>query len=176
MDQVRPMGWDIPIPRVLGPANFDTLRPFIKALGVGGPCALGERMNKLVVMVRVLMGLPLLTLGLNGFLDFMEPPLELPLEGLSLLRSLRDAEYIVPLMHGTMIFSGVLLVSGFFVPLGLVAMAPLIVNFACVHIFLDDPKNGVVAYVLAGLELFLVVAYGSYFKGFFQPKSKSRFQ
>ena len=133
-------------------------------------------MKKVVVVARMLMGLPLLALGLNGFFEFMEPPLELPAEGLSLLRSMRDTGYLIPLKDGTMALSGLLLVTGLFVPLALVLMAPLVINFCCVHLFLDEPSNGIPAYAFAVLELLLVVAYGSYFKGFFKPRPRNRFE
>ena len=133
-------------------------------------------MKKVVIIARLLMGLPLLVLGLNGFLEFMEPPWDLSSDALSLLRSFKDTGYLVPFMDGAMALSGLLLIAGLFVPLALVLMAPLVIHFCLVHVFLDDPKNGIPAYVLAGLELFLVVAYGSYFKGFFKPRPRNRFE
>jgi len=133
-------------------------------------------MKRIVVIARVLMGLPLLALGLNGFLGFMEPPIELSPEGLSLLRSLRDTGFLVPLRDGTMALSGLLLLTGLFVPLALCLVAPLVITHCLVHVFLDDPVNGVGAYTMAALELFLVVAYGSYFRGFFRPRPRHRFE
>jgi len=133
-------------------------------------------MKRIVVIARVLKGLPLFVLGLNGYLEFMAPPVDLSPEGLSLLRSLKDTGFLVPFRDAVMALSGLLLVTGLFVPLALVLVAPLIISHCLVHIFLDDPMNGVGAYAMAGLELFLVAAYGSYFKGFFKPRPRHRFE
>ncbi|MAB78972.1 MAG: DoxX family protein [Planctomycetes bacterium] len=133
-------------------------------------------MKKVVLIARFCMGLPLFVLGLNGFLEFMEVPGEHPADALSFLHALGDSIYLFPLVNGIEVLCGLLLLLGAFVPLALVLMAPLLVNFVCFHVFLDDPQNGKIAYILVGLELFLVLAYGSYFRGFFSPRAKSRFQ
>ena len=70
--------------------------------------------------------------------------------------------------------AGVFLLTGAFVPLGLVIFAPILVNIVAYHIYLDEPATGALAYVLAVLELFLAWAYSPAFKGLFAFKAWTR--
>jgi putative oxidoreductase len=61
-----------------------------------------------------------------------------------------------------------LLLIGRFVPLGLVLLAPVIVNIDLVHILLD-PSGLPLAAVISILLVFLIWRYRDAFRGIFRP-------
>jgi len=65
---------------------------------------------------------------------------------------------MIQLISGTQLLTGILLLSGVFVPFALVLIAPVIVNIICFHIFLAPASIGPGAVALL-LEIFLVIAY-----------------
>jgi putative oxidoreductase len=66
------------------------------------------------------------------------------------------------------IVGGLLLLIGRFVPLGLVLLAPVIVNIDLVHILLD-PSGLPMAAVISILLVFLIWRYCDAFKGILSP-------
>ncbi|ATC65674.1 DoxX family protein [Nibricoccus aquaticus] len=113
----------------------------------------------LPVIARILLGLPLVIFGLNGFLNFIPPPPEpLPEKAMAFAGALMESGYMMPLIGATMLVSGVLLVLGRFVPLALVLMAPFFVNSVLFHLFLE--RSGLpMALLFAALELYLAWVY-----------------
>lgn len=105
---------------------------------------------------RILLGLIFFVFGLNGFLNFFPPP---PPE--SMPKALQDffelfvkSGYLMPLVKGTEVVAGALLLANRFVPLALVVLAPVIVNIVLVHLLLAPSGLGIALLVLA-LELYL---------------------
>jgi len=120
-----------------------------------------------VVIVRVLLGLVFLVFGLNDFIHFI--PMT-PLPG--------DAGVMTVLMytHGWLTFhgvlyviAGVLLLSGWYVPVGLTILGPIIVNILVFHLTLM-PQGIALGLVAAALEVFLIWAYWPAFRGIFTAK------
>ena len=66
------------------------------------------------------------------------------------------------------IVGGLLLLIGRFVPLGLVLLAPVIVNIVLVHVLMD-PSGLPMAVVISLLELFLIWRYRDAFAPIFRP-------
>ncbi len=60
----------------------------------------------------------------------------------------------MPLLKATEIACGLLLISGFFVPLALIVLAPIIIHIFLIHFFLA-PQGLPIAVVLGLLELYL---------------------
>lgn len=131
---------------------------------------------KAVLVARLLLAVPLLVIGLNGFLHFMEPPGELPAEATAFLGALDATGYLLPLKSGVLTVCGAMLLTGLFAPLALVLFAPVLVNIVAFHVYLDDPMNGIVGYVLLALELFLAWAYSPSFRGLLHPSGRTRFE
>lgn len=117
--------------------------------------------DKLPVVVRSLLGLTFLVFGLNGFFQFLPQP-AVPAEAGTFLGGLVSAKYLFPLLKGTEIIAGALLLSGRFVPLALTLLAPIIVNIAGFHLFLA-PGLPMVVFLL-GSELYLAWAYRDAFR------------
>ena len=110
-------------------------------------------------VARVLLGLTFFVTGLNGFLNFLPPPSGPMPEGLVAFSSaLLKTGYMFPLIKGTELLVGALLLSNRFVPLALALIAPVIVNIFLVHAFLA-PSGLALAIVLVALEIYLAWSY-----------------
>jgi uncharacterized membrane protein YphA (DoxX/SURF4 family) len=109
--------------------------------------------RKLPVAARLLLGLTFLVFGLNGFLHFLPQPAPPPAGG-AFFGALYTTGYMLPLLKGTEVLAGALLLAGLFVPLALALLAPVIVNIVAFHLFLAPGNYGVVALVLAS-EIYL---------------------
>ena len=113
----------------------------------------------LPAIARVLMGLPLLVFGLNGFLNFLPPPsTPLPEGATAFLGSLEQTGYMVQLIAVTHLVVAVLLLTNWFVPLALALFAPFMVNSIAFHSFLQ-PSGLPMAIGFLALELYLVWKY-----------------
>lgn len=108
---------------------------------------------------RVLMGLPFFVSGLNGFVNFLpQPSAPLPEGAVAFAGALMKTGYMLPLIMGTQLVVGALLLSNRFVPLALALIAPFIVNSVAFHLFLEPSGRGIAAVFLA-LEVYLAWTY-----------------
>ena len=115
-------------------------------------------------VARVLLGLMFAVFGLNGFLDFIPPPTTPPPEGaMAFAMALMKTGYMMPLIKGTELLVGVLLLLNRFVPLALVVLAPVLVNIVAFHAFLAPAGVGMLI-VIVGLELHLAWSYRSAYR------------
>ncbi len=111
-------------------------------------------MRYIPLLARILLGFVFFASGLAGLLKMMATPPNLP-EKLQLFTSgLEASGYLLPLLQGTQLICGLLLLVGAFVPLALVVLAPVILNILLVHIFLE-PNGLIIAIVLCALEIYL---------------------
>jgi len=118
----------------------------------------------LPVIARLLMGLPLLVFGLNGFLNFIpQPSTPLPEGALAFANALMKSAYMLPLIGITHLTVGVCLLTNRFVPLALTLFAPFMVNSIAFHLFLE-PSGLFMAGVFAALELYLAWSYRHAFR------------
>lgn len=117
----------------------------------------------LPIVARVLLGSVFVLFGLNGFLHFMPTP-PLPEKAGNLMGAFAAVGYMFPLIKGTEILGGLALLSGRFVPLGLVLLAPIVVNIAAFHLILTPGSVGM-ALALVALEAYLAYAYRDSFRG-----------
>ncbi len=110
-------------------------------------------------VARVLMGLMFLIFGLNGFLNFIPQPKEpMPAGAMAFAGALMQTGYMMPLVMGTQLLVGVLLLLNIFVPLALALIAPIIVGIVTFHLFLA-PSTLAPGLVILFLELYLAWAY-----------------
>jgi uncharacterized membrane protein YphA (DoxX/SURF4 family) len=107
---------------------------------------------------RVLMGLIFLVMGLNGFLNFLPQPATMPEGAVAFGVALMKSGYMMPLLMGTQVIVGVLLLANRFVPLALAVIAPIVVNILAFHAFLA-PSGLVVAVIVVALEVYLAWQY-----------------
>ena len=113
----------------------------------------------LTLVARLLLGLTFSVCGLNGFLNFLPAPSDaMPAAAVAFGGALFSTGYMMPLIAGTELITGLLLLSNCFVPLALILLAPVVVNIVLFHAFLTPPDVLVACLVLA-LEVGLAVAY-----------------
>ena len=129
-------------------------------------------LQKLPLAARLALGLVFFVFGLNGFLHFLpRPPMTAPAG--AFVGALASSHYLMPLLSATQVVSGALLLSGFFVPLALTLLAPVIVNIVAFHWFLA-PGNYLVVSIVVACELFLAWAYRAAFASVLQARTSSQ--
>jgi hypothetical protein len=117
------------------------------------------------------MGLPLVMFGLNGFLNFLpQPTTPLPEGAMAFVGALLKSGYMFPLIAGTQLIVGVLLLANRFVSLALVLFAPFMVNSIAFHIFLE--RSGLaMAGVFLAAELYLAWVYRDAYRPLFVARA-----
>ena len=135
-------------------------------------------MRQVTLVARVLFGLAFTVFGLNGVLmlfgkAFMPPPKEMPEAAASFFQALTNTRFMLPLISGTQLISGLMILTGAMTPLGLTLLAPVVVNIILYHHYVDPNGRGI-AYAVLALELLLAYAYGPAFRGILDPRAKSR--
>ena len=111
-------------------------------------------MSKLPLIARLLLGFIFFASGLAGLLNLAPPPADLPENMKTFMAGMMATTYFFPLLKGTETICGLLLLSGFYVPLALVVLAPVILNIFLTHAFMA-PSGLPLAVVLGGLEIYL---------------------
>lgn len=115
-------------------------------------------------VARILLGLPLLVFGLNGFLNFIpQPEVAMPEGAMAFAGALMKTGYMMQLIGVTHLIVGVMLVTNRFVPLALALFAPFIVNSVAFHVFLERSGLGM-ALVFLAFELYLAWCYRSAYR------------
>jgi putative oxidoreductase len=127
--------------------------------------------RKLPSVARVLLGFVFTVFGLNGFLHFIPQP---PMSGppADFFMALFATGYMVPLIMGTELVAGVLLLAGRFVPLALTLLAPVVVNILGFHTFLVHGGFAMPLVVLAG-EIYLAWVHRDAYAALLRAKSAS---
>lgn len=115
-------------------------------------------MKHATLIARIILGLLFLVFGLNGFFNFMPAPPPMPEQAGAFLGGLAGAGYMFPLIKGTEVIVGLLLLSGYFVPLALILLAPITVNIVLFHGILAPAGLAIPLLVLA-LHLYLAYAH-----------------
>ncbi|MGH7782126.1 MAG: hypothetical protein ACREQR_20120 [Candidatus Binataceae bacterium] len=122
-------------------------------------------MRVATLIVRILLGLVFLILGLNGFLLFLPNP-AMPSPAMQFFGALFATGYMIPLLFATQIVGGILLLAGV-VPLGLVILAPVVVNIFFFHLFLA-PEGLPLAIIVVIFESFLAWRHSGAFAPLFR--------
>ncbi|MEO6418306.1 MAG: DoxX family protein [Polyangiaceae bacterium] len=113
---------------------------------------------------RILLGLIFFVFGLNGFLHFIPNPTEaMPDKAVALMGGLIGTGYMFPLIKGTEVIGGALLLTNRFVPLALAFLAPVIVNIVAFHTLLVPSGAGFAIFILA-MEVFLAWSYRAVYR------------
>jgi uncharacterized membrane protein YphA (DoxX/SURF4 family) len=122
----------------------------------------------IAAIARVLLGLLFLVFGLNGFLNFMPVPKDLPPDVITVSTGLMKGGYLA-VVSATEIIVAVLLLTNRFVPLALALLAPIVVGILTFHIAIA-PATIIPGTVVLVIELYLAWAYRGAFRPMLRPK------
>lgn len=119
-------------------------------------------------IVRVLLGLAFLVFGLNGFLNFIPTPKNLPPDVITVSTGLMKGGYMAVVSATEIIVAALLLINRF-VPLALAMLAPIVVGIITFHITIA-PATIVPGIMVLTMELYLAWAY----RGAFRPMLRAK--
>lgn len=109
---------------------------------------------KLPLIARLLLGFVFFAGGLTGLLNLFPPPPDLPEKLQAFNTGLMATGYFMPFLKATETLCGLALLTGFFVPLALVILAPITIHIFLVHVFLA-PEGLPVAIIVGLLMVYL---------------------
>lgn len=124
-------------------------------------------LSKAPIFARIFLGLIFTVFGLNGFLGFLPMP-PLPAEGGAFMGALAATGYMFPLIKGTEVVAGLMLLTNRFVPLSLALLAPITVNILLFHTVLA-PAPGMPLAIIAA-QIFLAYRYRDAFRAMLQAR------
>lgn len=110
--------------------------------------------NILTTIVSILLGLTLITFGLNKFFSFM-PVMELSAPGLEFMGAFVKIGYGMTAVAIVEIITGILIATNKYRALALVILFPVMLNALLFHLFLD-PENILPAVLAVLMNIFLM--------------------
>jgi putative oxidoreductase len=120
------------------------------------------------IVARYLLGLMFTVFGLNGFLNFIhQPPPTNPL-ALQFLVSVSESHFAA-FFFAIQLLGGLLLLSGYFVPLALTLLAAVLYNILAFHLTMA-PASIPPALVACVLWVLVFLQHRESFKGIFSAK------
>jgi len=122
------------------------------------------------IIARILLGFVFFAAGIAGLFNMIPVPENLPADLVTFNQGLMSARYFMPLLKGTEAVCGLLLLSGYFVPLALVVLAPIVIHIFFVHLFLEP--SGVPLSIVLGV----LVVYLSFFVPIYSDRIKALFK
>jgi putative oxidoreductase len=122
--------------------------------------------SKITTVFRSVLGFIFVAGPMAGAFHLAPQPV-LPPAAAAFTGALAGTGYMLPLLLSTEVVSGILLLSGFMVPLALVMLAPVIVNIDAFHLFLN-PGGSMPAIIVTVLELLLAWRYRRSFEPLFR--------
>ncbi|NOQ83382.1 MAG: DoxX family protein [Myxococcales bacterium] len=124
-----------------------------------------------VIGARVLLGLIFTVFGLHGFFHFSFIPMpEMSEAGGTFMGVLVGTGYFMIVVKVVEVLAGLMILTGRFLPLGLILLAPVTVNILLFHIFLDPAGMGMAIFIIA-MQLFLAWSYRDSYSGVLQANS-----
>jgi hypothetical protein len=142
------------------------------ALGSTSLTTLRRATRRAPLVARCLLGAAFFVFGLHGFLNFIPPPTTpIPEGAMAFGGALEQTGYMFPLISGTEVAVGTLLLANRFVPLALAVLAPVLINIVACHAFLMPDGSGL-ALLLLALELYLAWAYRRAFAPMLAARAK----
>jgi len=125
-------------------------------------------MKKVSTIISILLGLILITFGLNKFYEFM-PVMELSAPGLEFMGAFVKIGYGMTIVAIVEIATGILIATNKFRALALVILFPILLNALLFHMFLD-PENSLPAVLVVLMNVFLMYSEREKYASLFQAK------
>lgn len=127
-------------------------------------------MKWVILAARLVLGLGFVVFGVQHFKPFLKfdpPPMTEAMQNLFMAFSSTGFLDVVKILE---IIGGALVLTGIFLPLGLVILTPILVNIFLIDmLFMGKPGLGTALLVI---DLFLIWAYRSYFKPLFTLRAR----
>jgi uncharacterized membrane protein YphA (DoxX/SURF4 family) len=131
-----------------------------------------REMKFAVIGARVLLGLVFVVFGLHGFFQFsFIPAPEMNEVAGSFMGALVGTGYFMIVVKLVELTSGLMILTGRFLPLGLILLAPVSVNILLFHSFLEPSGVGMAIFIIA-MQLFLAWSYRDSYSGVLQANAK----
>jgi len=129
-------------------------------------------MKYLWLTLRVLFGLLFAFSGATKLFNMIPPPEpgSMPDAAMQFSAALASSGYMMPLVGVTELVAGLMLLSGFFVPLGLILLGPIVVNIFLFHAFLA-PQGTIMGIAVVVIEVTLAWRYKDAFRSVLQIRS-----
>src|SRR3954469_6194121 len=121
-----------------------------------------------VIIVRVLMGLLFLFASITVLFKLIPQP-ELTGNVKIFMDGVNATGYLLPLLKITELLCGIAFVSGRFVPLATVVIAPIIINIFMYHAFVDTSGLPVGIFLVVA-NVFVAYYYRDHYKGLLTAK------
>lgn len=102
-------------------------------------------MKKVTFGAQILLGLVFFVFGLNGFLNFIPVPPNMPEGALKFMGGLMSAPYFMPVLKGTEVIGGLLLLTNSWVAFAAIVLAPITVQIFLFHFFLTPGEWAIAA-------------------------------
>lgn len=127
----------------------------------------GNMLSKVTVGTRVLLGLIYFVFGLNGFLNFIPVP-PMPENIVSFMTALMNTGYFMPVLKGTEVIGGAMLLTGIGAPLALVILAPITIQIFLFHaVMTPGIQNLVMPILMIILHAATASKYWHLYRGLF---------
>jgi len=165
--QDEPALLDLQFPR--RDCSAGLLRVFGKSIAFSFPKSDSVVMKKYFnLAIRLLLGALFLFASISYFGKFIEEPEMSP--SMKIFQTGLDAAgYLMPLVKVIELLCGIAFVSGFFVPLAALLLAPISINIFCIHLWLEPSGLPVGIFVL-GANAYLASLHWDLYQKLFQPK------
>jgi uncharacterized membrane protein YphA (DoxX/SURF4 family) len=124
--------------------------------------------TKVFLAARILLGLIFVVFGINGFLQFLPMP-PMPEEAGKAIGGLFAVSYMFPLVKVLEIVAGLALLAGFFVPLALLVLSPIVVNIFLFHVFYT-PAQSAMSIAIVALTVMAALSVWPKFKTVLEMK------
>ncbi len=122
-------------------------------------------MNKLILILRILLGAMLVVFGINKFIGFL-PDFEFANPEAGVFFGALASSYVLKTVGLIEIIVGFLLLIGKAVPFALILLAPISVNIILFHGTLDPPNIGPAIFVFL-VNTFLIFKFWDKYKPLF---------
>ena len=109
-------------------------------------------MKTAVIIVRVLMGILFLFASISVLFNLFPQP-ELTGNNKIFMDGVNASKYLLPLIKITELLCGIAFITGYYVPLAIIVIAPIIVNIFLTHVFIDT----------AGLPIAVALVFANIF-------------
>lgn len=121
-------------------------------------------MKAVILICRILLGVGFAFFGSNVLFSFMTPPPFPPGSLEAQFMAVMGSTHWMTLVGLCQLLGGLFVLSGRMAPLGLVILAPVLVNILAFHICIQGGQGIVPGLVFTMLEMFLIYGYREYFK------------